>query len=65
MKFYYKKLNPINKRTVFRNRFYKFGKNLLSAWGNRHIKILIHAEVGGKSHLMEKGHVNWNRKGRW
>lgn len=36
-----------------------------SSWSSLHNKILKHAGVGGKSHSLERGHVFWNRKGRW
>ncbi len=34
-------------------------------WNQMHAKILKHAGLGGKNHSFERGHVSWNRKGRW
>ncbi|RMG63634.1 MAG: hypothetical protein D6715_10980 [Calditrichaeota bacterium] len=34
-------------------------------WNRLHARILKHAGLGGKSHSFERGHVTWNRKGRW
>jgi hypothetical protein len=65
MKFFYKQLFDPEKEKRFFYRFYRIGKDTLSAWYQRHSKTLKHAGVGGKNHLLEKGHVQWNRKGRW
>ncbi|NOX37443.1 MAG: hypothetical protein GXO78_07895 [Calditrichaeota bacterium] len=37
----------------------------MQTWSVQHMKILRHAGLGGKNHTFEKGHVYWNRKGRW
>ncbi len=52
------RIRSIN-RGVFRN------PQFTQAWSMQHMKILRHAGVGGKNHTFEKGHVFWNRKGRW
>lgn len=52
-----------NKRFFYR--FFRRGKDIASAWYERHVKSLRIAGFGGKTHTLEKGHVNWNRKGRW
>jgi hypothetical protein len=65
MKLFYKELFDPEKEKRFFYRFYRIGKDTLSAWYQRHSKTLKHAGVGGKNHLLEKGHVHWNRKGRW
>jgi hypothetical protein len=65
MKQFYKELNNPQKEKRFFYRFYRIGKDSIAAWYNRHNKLLKHAGVGGKSHLLEKGHIQWNRKGRW
>lgn len=55
--------HPPHKRFYYK--LYKSGKTMMSAWYERHAKTLRYAGLGGKSHSMEKGHVTWNRKGRW
>lgn len=55
--------HPVRKRFYYR--FLHYSKDIASAWYRRHNKILKHAGLGGKNHLLKKGHVRWNRKGRW
>lgn len=62
---FYKGVPEPGPQKNFYQRFYCFGKNLLSAWYQRQARILKRAGLGGKKHLFEKGHVQWNRKGRW
>ncbi len=51
------------------SRFYKnfllARRSVLNFWYLHHNKILKHAVFGGKQHAFERGHVAWNRKGRW
>ena len=65
MKYFYRSLfsTPTNKRFFYR--LVRVGNTRQGAWSLRHIKILKHAGLGGKNHLLVKGHVQWNRKGRW
>lgn len=65
MKPFYKETSEATKNKQFFYRFYRVSKQKISTWYNRHSKILRHAGLGGKNHLLEKGHVSWNRKGRW
>ncbi len=65
MKPFYSNLSNSQKQKKYFNRFYKVRNSNMAAWCLRHIKILKHAGLGGKSRLLEKGHVQWNRKGRW
>ncbi len=65
MKLFYKNLfDPEKEKRCF-YRLSTFGKVNMTAWYRRHMKILKHAGLGGRNHLLEKGHVQWNRKGRW
>jgi hypothetical protein len=65
MKFFYKEVSDSKKSKQFFYRFYRVGRQKISTWYNRHTKTLRHVGLGGKNHLLEKGHVSWNRKGRW
>ncbi len=65
MKLFYKQLYQANQNRRHYYRFFKYGKEMLSAWYERHSKIFKRTGSGGKNHLLEKGHVQWNRKGRW
>jgi len=60
---FFKTLNSSTKRSFYN--WLKRSKFFSAAWYIRHAKILKHAGLGGKSHTMEKGHITWNRKGRW
>jgi hypothetical protein len=65
MKYFYRNLfNTSTKKIIF-NRLLRVDNAPRGAWSLRHIKILKHAGLGGKKHLLVKGHVQWNRKGRW
>jgi len=48
-------------------RWHRDGRHLTVniPWYELHNKLLKHAGVGGKGHSFERGHVPWNRKGRW
>jgi hypothetical protein len=65
MKQFYKDLFDSTKNKRFFYRLLRSGRTDLSILYQRHSKILKHAGLGGKSHVMGKGHVSWNRKGRW
>ncbi len=65
MKQFYKQLFDPGKQKRFFFRFFRAGKDRLAAWSEHHQKILKHAGLGGKSHVIEKGRGQWNRKGRW
>jgi len=65
MKMFYKMLFNPEKEKRFFYRIYKMKKTTLSAWYRRHTQNLKHAGLGGKNHIIGKGHVPWNRKGRW
>ncbi|MBN2365490.1 MAG: hypothetical protein EH225_05810 [Calditrichaeota bacterium] len=65
MKHFYKDLINSKQEKKFLYRFYRESKSSLSSWYRIHSKILRHSGLGGKSHVLEKGHVQWNRKGRW
>jgi len=62
---FYKKLDDSANEKRFYYRLYRMGKDMVVSWYQRHNRIIKHAGFGGKSHLLEKGHVQWNRKGRW
>lgn len=65
MRQFYKQLFDPEKQKRFFFRFFRVGKNTFSAWYQHHNKILKHAGLGGKSHLLEGNRGQWNRKGRW
>jgi hypothetical protein len=65
MKLFYKNLFNSEKEKRFSYRLSKMGRHSMSAWYRRHMKVLKHAGLGGKRHVLEKGHIQWNRKGRW
>ena len=65
MSFFYNHLYKRQNSLYKNHNHLKFGKKIYSAWPTHHINVLIHSGLGGKNHLMEKGHINWNRKGRW
>ena len=65
MKLFYKELADPTRKKRFFYRIFKKSRWDLSNLYRRHNKILKHAGLGGKSHVIGKGHVPWNRKGRW
>jgi hypothetical protein len=65
MKLFYKSLFNPEKEKRFFYRLSKADRHSMAACYRRHIKVLKHVGLGGKRHLLEKGHVQWNRKGRW
>ena len=65
MKLFYKDLSDPTKNKRFFYRMLRAGRTDLSILFQRHSKILMHAGLGGKSHVFGKGHISWNRKGRW
>ncbi len=65
MKLFFKGFDDSGKNKRFYYRIFNMGKNVFNSWTFRHTKILKHAGSGGKNHSLEKGHVFWNRKGRW
>jgi hypothetical protein len=65
MKLFYKELFDPTKNKRFFYRLLSTGRRDLSILYQRHSKILKHAGLGGKSHVIGKGHIPWNRKGRW
>lgn len=62
---FYRNLDRSNQNRRFINDIQRLKKAVFLAWDQRQLRKLAPPGAGSKSHIFAKGHVQWNRKGRW
>ncbi|HFE65411.1 MAG TPA: hypothetical protein ENK14_13505 [Caldithrix sp.] len=62
---FYKNIDHFNQDKKIVSNLRRLKKTILLAWDHRQLRKLVPPGAGSKSHVFAKGHVQWNRKGRW